>query len=373
MKPIANWASAESVLRVRLDALGDVLMTTPAFAALKTSAAGRRLTLLTSSAAAAAEPLLPMIDETIVYDAPWMKAAPLRADAGFDRAMIERLRTHRFDAAVIFTVYSQNPLPAALVCYLADIPRRLAHARENPYQLLTHWIPEPEPHQFVRHEVQRQLDLVAAVGAKARNVRLQVRVRPECRALVRDRLLVAGLEMEQPWIVVHAGASAPSRRYPPEHFAATIRILHAEHACQVVLTGAEHERLLVESIVAAAGVPAISLVGKTNLEELAAILALAPIVISNNTGPVHLAAAVGTPVVDLYAPTNMQHAPWQVPHVVLYHDVPCKNCYKRICPEGHHDCLRLLPPEAVVAAACRLMPRKCRGGELLATSQGKED
>ena len=62
-----------------------------------------------------------------------------------DRAMIERLRAARFDAAVIFTVYSQNPLPAALLCYLADIPLRLAHCRENPYQLLTDWVAEPEP------------------------------------------------------------------------------------------------------------------------------------------------------------------------------------------------------------------------------------
>ena len=71
---------------------------------------------------------------------------------------------------------------------------------------------------------------------------------------------------------------------------------------------------------------------------------------ANNTGPVHIAAAVGTPVVDLYALTNPQHTPWGVPNRVLFHDVPCKYCYKSVCPQGHHDCLRLVRPEDVVTA-----------------------
>jgi hypothetical protein len=64
-----------------------------------------------------------------------------------------------------------------------------------------------------------------------------------------------------------------------------------------------------------------------------------------------MAAALGTPVVDLYALTNPQHTPWMVPHRVLYHDVPCRNCYKSICPLGHHNCLRLVSPDDVVSAA----------------------
>ena len=81
----------------------------------------------------------------------------------------------------------------------------------------------------------------------------------------------------------------------------------------------------------------------------------APLLIANNTGPVHMAAALGTPVVDLYALTNPQHTPWAVPHRVLSHDVPCKYCYKSVCPEGHHNCLRLVTPEAVVQAARELV------------------
>ena len=304
MKANDDWTGAKRVLCVRLDALGDVLMTSPALAALKASGEERRLTLLASSAGAAIAPLLPMIDETIVYDAPWMKATTLRSEGSFDRAMMERLRADRFDAAVIFTVYSQNPLPAALFCHLADIPRRLAHARENPYQLLTDWIAEPEPQQFVRHEVQRQLDLVAAIGARTEEVRLAIRIRPEIVEGMLDRLTSAGIEFDRPWLVIHPGASAPSRRYPPENFAAAARILALNHRCQLVFTGSQQEGPLIESVIGAAGVPAICLAGRTSLEELAALLSHASLLISNNTGPVHLAAAVGTPVIALFGPTD---------------------------------------------------------------------
>jgi ADP-heptose:LPS heptosyltransferase len=122
-----------------------------------------------------------------------------------------------------------------------------------------------------------------------------------------------------------------------------------------VFSGGAGEGELIEQIRSQMGAPSHSLAGRLNLEELAALLALVPLLISNNTGPVHVAAAVGTPVVDLYALTNPQHTPWEVPNRVLYHDVPCKWCYRSVCPQGHHDCLRRVTPETVVAAARDLM------------------
>ena len=124
---------------------------------------------------------------------------------------------------------------------------------------------------------------------------------------------------------------------------------------QVIFTGTEPKRELVEGIQTAMGVSSHSLVGCLNLSKLVAFVAIAPVLIANNTGSVHLAAAVGTPVVDLYALTNPHHTHWAGPHRVLFHDVPCKYCYKSICPEGHHHCLRLVTPESIVRAACELL------------------
>ncbi|MBV8882757.1 MAG: lipopolysaccharide heptosyltransferase II [Chroococcidiopsidaceae cyanobacterium CP_BM_RX_35] len=350
-----DWNLATNVLCIRLDTIGDVLMTTPAIRALKASHSSRRITLLTSAAGAATAKLVPEVDEVMVYDAPWLKATAPRIDSTPEYEMAEQLRQLQFDAAVIFTVYSQNPLPSAFLCYLANIPLRLAHCHENPYQLLTHWVKDPEPENFIRHEVRRQLDLVATVGCQTNNEGLSLQVPEPARCRVQDILQKLGWEREHLWVVIHPGATAPSRRYPPEGFAAVVRRLVMDMGIPVIFTGTEPERELVESIQTAVGVPTHSLVGKLNLSELVAILAIAPILIANNTGPVHIAAAVGTPVVDLYALTNPQHTPWGVAHRVLFHDVPCKYCYKSICPQGHHDCLRLVTPEAVVQAACELL------------------
>jgi lipopolysaccharide heptosyltransferase II len=350
-----SWDRARNVLCVRLDTLGDVLMTTPALRALRESLPGRRLTLLTSPAGAEAGALVPEVDDVLVYDAPWMKATAPRRDSGPEYEMAQRLRRAGFDAAVIFTVYSQNPLPSAFLCYLADVPLRLAHCHENPYQLLTHWAPDPEPAKGVRHEVQRQLDLVATVGCRTADPRLSIRFTEADRGRARALLAEAGVDRRRPWVVVHAGATAASRRYPPEGFAEAAGRLTREHGCQVLFTGAPGERELVEAVRGMMRAPSHELVGRLRLAELAAVLAEAPLLISNNTGPVHIAAAVGTPVVDLYALTNPQHTPWAVPSRVLFHDVPCKYCYKSVCPEGHHDCLRRVPPGAVVTAAVELL------------------
>src|SRR5437868_2834395 len=107
-----TWEQAKKILGIRLDALGDVLMATPALRALKESRPGRQVTLLTSAAGAEAARLAPEVDDVLDYDAPWMKATSPRADFSPDLAMVERLRQARFDAAVIFTSYSQSPLPA---------------------------------------------------------------------------------------------------------------------------------------------------------------------------------------------------------------------------------------------------------------------
>jgi lipopolysaccharide heptosyltransferase II len=350
-----RWQTAQKILCMRLDTLGDVLMTSPAIRAIRQSLADCRTVLLTSPAGAEAGRMIPEVDQVRVYESPWMKATPPRLAASTEFHEIDWLRSQCFDAAVIFTVYSQNPLPAAMLCYLAGIPLRLAHCRENPYQLLTDWAPELEPHQVLRHEVRRQLDLVETVGCATSDVRLSLAVAKEARLRVRKLLRRRGVRREQPLVVVHPGASAPSRRYPAAEFAAVVKELTADHQLQVVLTGQAHERELVEEVRRQSDAQCTSLAGNLDLQELAAVLETADVLLSNNTGPVHVAAAVGTPVVDLYALTNPQHTPWNVPHRVLSHDVPCKYCYKSVCPQEHGHCLSLIPAQSVTQAVLALL------------------
>ena len=343
------WHHARRVLAVRLDALGDVLMTTPALRAIRASLPDGQLALLTSPAGGTVAEHIPEVDETIVASVSWMKATSPGLSPDADLALVERLRDGRFDGAVIFTVHTQSPLPAALVCRLAGIPLRLAHCRENPYGLLTDWVPEPETDGPTRHEVERQLALVRTVGFATPDATLSFRVPPDAARRVRALVSDIGIGRDSPWVILHPGASAPSRRYAPDRFVAAACELVAER-WRIVVTGSEEERGLVDRIVRGIGPAAVSLAGRLSVGELGALIALAPVLVSNNSGPVHLAAAVGTPVVDVYALTNVQHTPWAVPHRVLNRPVPCAGCLRSICPLGTNACLDV-DPVAVATAA----------------------
>ncbi len=350
-----TWSEARSILCIRLDSMGDVLMTTPALRAVCGNGA-RRVTLLTSTSAATCAAYIPEVSDVIVYDSPWVKGSVLSTCTGTDRYMLDLLFSRSFDAAVIFTVFSQSALPAALMCRLAGIPLRLAFCRENPYQLLTDWVIETEPEQGIRHEVERQLHLVAQVGWSTDDDRMSLNVSESARRTIEDLRMHHSLEGR--WVLVHPGASAPSRRYPASLFARAVELL-VEAGFRVVLTGSDAERDIVALVRRTIEGRSLSLAGKLSFAELAALVEAAPLVLTNNTGPAHIAAAVGTPVVDLYALTNPQHTPWRTPSIVLSHDVPCRNCFKSVCPQKHQHCLSLIEPERV-AGACRALWERCR-------------
>jgi len=351
----APWQHARRLLCVRLDSLGDVLMCTPAMRALRQAVPGRTLTLLGSPSGAVARPFIPELIDAIPWEAPWSNRAPFPPAHANGLALVGALAARAFDAAVIFTTYTQSALPAALLCQLAGIPLRLAHCRENPYGLLTDWIPDPEPATIVRHEVQRQLALVQRVGCRSAAPGLSFVPRPADVAATRARLGAAGIDPDRPYLLLHPGAGAASRRYPAGHWAQVLRLLAHDPQLPLVLTGNAAESELVDQIQFASAVPAISLAGRLTLGELGAALQRAAVVVTNNTGPAHVAAAVGTPVVDLYALTNPQHTPWHVRSRVLFHDVPCRFCYKSTCPEGHQACLAGVAPERVAAAVRELL------------------
>lgn len=394
MHPAAGdrWRNARRILCVRLDSLGDVLMCTPAMRALRHAASGRHLTLLSSASGAAVAPCIREIDDVLVFNVPWMKqpvtadgtATPGKSDATSNawnahavgnagapanrsitampplEQLAAELRRHAFDAAVIFTSYSQSALPAAMLCHQAGIPLRLAACRENPYALLTDWVAEPERERATRHEAQRQLDLVAAIGCgmnptnTASDARLSFTAPADAVSSLDARLDKACIDARKPFLVLHPGASAPSRRYPARHWPPLLRLL-ARMEYPLVLTGSREEAGAIDAMIAAAGVEARSLAGRLNLPQLGVLLQRARLLVANNTGPAHIAAAVGTPVVSLYAMTNPQHTPWQVAQRVLFHPVDCRDCLRSTCPQAHHACLDLLTPDTIAAAVSSLL------------------
>src|SRR5438477_12796851 len=174
-----HWQAARNILLVRLDNLGDVLLTTPAFHAVKAALPSARLTLLASPVGAQVGFLDPDIDDVIVYQAPWMDPwHKLPQDSQREQQIIAQLRERHFDGAITFTSFRQSPLPAAYLCYLADIPLRIAASIDGPGSLLTTRHKHPER---LIHEVERGLDLVAAIGFTTDNRALVLQLPVEVR------------------------------------------------------------------------------------------------------------------------------------------------------------------------------------------------
>jgi len=368
MPPTSSTLPAlQRILAVRLDSLGDVLMCTPALQALRERFPHATITLLTSRSGAALTPHLPMVDAVMHREVSWMKSHPPEQTGPpvgeDDRQLLHDLRNAHgglgFDAAVIFTTLTQSALPAALLCRMAGIPLRAAHVRENPYDLLTHWVRESDVlGPGMRHEVRRQLGLLAAIGIDPPHAQaLVLRLHDSDRAQARQRLAAAGCPPRRPFVLIHPGATAASRRYPPAAFGqAMAMVARAGWLC--VFCGGEAERELVTQARQAMGMPSLSIEGELTLGVFAALVEQAAVLVGNNSGPAHIAAAVGTPIVCLYALTNPQHTPWQAHARVLSHEVPCRDCLRSVCPLGHHACLRKITPAQVAEATLALLTQR---------------
>ncbi|HYF71052.1 MAG TPA: glycosyltransferase family 9 protein [Ohtaekwangia sp.] len=311
----------KNVLCVRLDNMGDVLMSSPAIHALK-SRLNCKITLLTSSLGKPITPYIPVIDEVIVFDVPWVKLPDEPSDDFIQ--MVNQLEQRQFDGAVIFTVFSQSALPAAMLLYLAKIPIRIGYCRENPYALLTHWIPDEEPYTIMKHQVRRDLDLVKTIGVHVKDEQLVLQP-PKLQRQFTERILEkSGVNIHCPWLIFHPGVSEKKREYPFEKWVETARQVIDELKFQVVFTGGKGEQEVIEQMQQQIGADAFSIAGMTDIGEFISVVSQSPVVVSVNTSTVHIAAATHTPVVVLYALTNPQHAPWKAPGRVLIFDVPAE-------------------------------------------------
>lgn len=351
-----QWQTVKNVLLVRLDNLGDVLLTTPAFHAVKTALPHASLTLLASSVGAQVAALNPDINDSIVYSAPWMDPwRKMPQDSEREQRIIAQLKARHFDGAIIFTSFRQSPLPSAYLCYLADIPLRVAASIDGPGSLLTTRYKHADT---IIHEVEHNLDLVRVLGMDTDERDLVLDV-PEQAQQEITRLL-DNSSIHRPLVVVHPGCTMPARTYPWEMYVQVIDLLVEQMGAFVIVTGANDEQPLVEKILAQVKVEnrsaTLAMAGVLPFPQFCALIQAADLTITNNTGPMHVAAAVKTPVIALFALTNPpeQWGPWHVPHRQMYHDVPCRICYSRICPIGH-ECLRMVSPQMVLDASIELL------------------
>lgn len=316
------------LLVVRLDNLGDVILLTPALRALRAALPSAHLCLLASPAGAQLAPLLPWVDEVRAVRALWQDVAGgLTFDPAREQAFIAGLAG--FDAAVVATSFAQSPYPAAYACYLAGIPIRAGFAADFGGGVLSHPVPPPPDGC---HQADRGVALVTALGVPPAGTHLELAARP-----------AAGR-----YAVLAPGASCPSRRYDPDRFRAVADGIAREAGLPVVVVGSEKERDLAAHVAGDAGT---SLAGRTSVPELAGLVAAAAVVVTNNSGPMHLADAFARPTVALFAGTERESefAPRRAPLRLLRRPTSCSPCRAFTCPY-QMECLDLEPDEVVRAA-----------------------
>lgn len=331
-------------LVVRLDSAGDVLLAGPAVRAV--AAGSSHTALLCGPQGAAAGHLLPGVDEVLVYDAPWVGLEPAPVSRQETRRLVQTLSARRFDRALVLVSYHQSPLPVALLLKLAGVGWTAADSEDYPGALLDlrhHRLPR-------RHEALAALDL-------ARDSGFGLPPGDDGTLRVQPPPVTTHLTGPEPYVVFHPGAAVPARAWSPERAVRAASALSAE-GHRLVVTGGPEERDLTAKV---AGDHALDLGGATDLRRLAGILAGARVVVTGNTGPAHLAAAVGTPVACLFAPVVPagRWGPYGVPHVLLGDQgAPCADSRARHCPVPGHPCLDAVGDEEVLAAVAALGDRR---------------
>lgn len=332
------------VLVARLDNEGDVLLAGPAIRAF--AAAAERVTLLCGPRGLQAATLLPGVDDVLVHRAEWIDPEPRPFETAPTRRLLLEVARRAPDEAAILTSFHQSPLPLALLLRLAGVPRIGAASEDYPGALLD------VRHRVAGdvHEVERSLGLARAMGRE---------LPADDDGALRVATAPAPPPFRAPYVVVHPGASVPARAWAPARHAELVGALAAA-GWRVAVTGGPQERALTARVAAGGGAAASGRVrdlgGATDFGALAAVIAGAQAIIVGNTGPAHVAAAVGTPVVSLYAPTvpAVRWRPWRVPHALLSAPVPCAGCRARRCPIPGHPCIDELPLATVLEAVERL-------------------
>ncbi|MFF5448077.1 glycosyltransferase family 9 protein [Streptomyces sp. NPDC012888] len=337
--------NAPRTLVVRLDSAGDVLLSGPAVRAV--AAGSSYTTLLCGPQGAPAARLLPGVDEVLVYDAPWVGLNPAPVSREACLGLVDTLARGHYHRALVLVSHHQSPLPVALLLRLAGVGWTAADSEDYPGSLLD----LRHQRRPGRHEAQAALDLARAAGYElpaGDPGALAVRPPPDTTRLTGDG----------PYVVLHPGAAVPSRAWSPRRAARAAAELAAA-GFRVVVTGGPAERALTAEV---AGRHALDLGGATeDLHQLAGVLAGADVAVVGNTGPAHLAAAVGTPVASLFAPVvpAERWRPYGVPHVLLGDGgAPCADSRARRCPVAGHPCLDGIGDEQVLAAVSSLGGRK---------------
>ncbi len=265
----------------------------------------------------------------------------------------QNLKAGKFDTGILLT----NSFSSAFLFYLARIPERWGYATDGRAVLLTKGVVAKPTHPL-RHQVYYYLNLVQGLGLKTIEPRLAISVPPTVRAAARERLVALGVKQGNPLVIISPGASyGPAKRWPASCFSLLATQLQEKKGAEILIIGSAEEMDIAAALSSAMAKKPFVLTGSTSLLELLGLISQATLMVSNDTGPMHIANSLGVPVVGIFGPTDPDiTGPFQKPSAFVKKEgVPCWPCSYRNCPYDHR-CMTGISVDQVFAACEALWP-----------------
>lgn len=321
--------------------VGDAVMTTPAMAALRAAYPAAEIVVVANPLVSELFTHHPYCDRVIVYD----KKGPHKGFKGLWR-FANVLRQEHFDLAVLF----QNAIEAALMAFLAGIPRRAGFRTDARRLLLTHGVPVSKVERRLHH-TRYYLQMLERLGICGGDGNLRLECTPDELAWAKQQLPGDGN-----WVAINPGAAYGSaKRWFPERFAETADRLAEEYGVNIVFTGGPGEQEIGRDIAAAMKVEPLNLIGRTSVRQLMAVLASVRLLVSNDSGPMHVGAAFGVPIVAVFGPTDhTTTSPKADICRIVRKETDCAPCLLRQCPTDHR-CMKAITADDVLVAARDLL------------------
>ncbi len=359
--PVPPTPASETILLIRPDHVGDVLLTFPAIDALKAARPEARLVALVGPWSAPVISASPHLDLILTVPFPGFARNPARRRAALSlepyRLAWRWARQIRALDAGTAIVFRPDHWWGAMLAWLAGIPNRIGYDHPDVAPFLSEAVPLRQ-----QHVVEQNLGLLRRWidPPGRRDIHLGYPVDPQEEAATRTWLESLGLPPEAPRIVIHPGSGTKIKQWDPEHWATVADRLAVHFGAPILLTGGDHELRLIQTITGQMSAATINLAGETPLARLAALYQGAAVVLGPDSGPLHLAAAVGAPTVSLFGPADpAEFGPWGDParHACLTIPIACRPCRILDWPDddpAFHPCVRDIRPEQVIAAALKV-------------------
>jgi len=341
----------EKILVVSTSWLGDAIITLPTLQGLRTLFPEAHIAILAKDTIADIFKTVDTVDEII----PFQKGKGLRKVRRILKTAA-LLGKKKFDRAIIFP----RSLGSALTCFLARIPKRIGFAANGRSLLLTEAI-ERDSEILSKHQVHYYKKLLKTMGTPVCPELPSIQVPEKNRSWARD-FLGGNRDASRPFLVgINPGATyGEAKQWLPERYGALAKRLFQNSGCDIIIFGDQQSGPLAEKINRGLENRGIDVTGKTDILQLAALLRACDLLVTNDTGPMHVACALETPVVAIYGSTNPKTtSPLGPDAVMVKKDLPCSPCMQRICPEGHHLCMKNVSVDEVEQAVLKKLG--CKG------------